>query len=122
MTSLQTAITRSGSAARGIGFAVLSYACFSTGDATIKLAQKQGHTLVIKKDPKTGNIRIKIRPDTSFDLSLLRDKILELDREGTWYYHPSGRMLLNGSDKHRDQKASSLTLSQVQKLAQELYG
>ncbi len=38
MTSLQTAITQSGTAARGIGFAVLSYACFSTGDATIKLA------------------------------------------------------------------------------------
>lgn len=103
--------------ATGTGIAI------ETGnDATIKLAQKQGHTLVIKKDPKTGNIRIKIRPDTSFDLSLLRDKILELDREGTWYYHPSGRMLLNGSDKHRDQKASALTLSQVQKLAQELYG
>lgn len=38
MSSLQTAITRGGAAARGIGFAVLSYACFSTGDATIKLA------------------------------------------------------------------------------------
>ncbi|MFZ1427449.1 MAG: DMT family transporter [Geminicoccaceae bacterium] len=38
MTSLQTAITQGGTAARGIGFAVLSYACFSTGDATIKLA------------------------------------------------------------------------------------
>ena len=38
MSTLQTAITRGGVAARGIGFAVLSYACFSTGDALIKLA------------------------------------------------------------------------------------
>jgi len=37
-TTLQLAITRGGVAARGIGFAVLSYACFSTGDALIKLA------------------------------------------------------------------------------------
>jgi drug/metabolite transporter (DMT)-like permease len=46
MTSLQTAITRDGTAVRGIGFAVLSYACFSTGDATIKLAS--GHFSVFQ--------------------------------------------------------------------------
>jgi drug/metabolite transporter (DMT)-like permease len=38
MATLQTAITRGGVAARGIGFAVLSYASFSTADAIIKLA------------------------------------------------------------------------------------
>src|SRR5215208_1239905 len=38
MTTLQTAISRGGVAARGIGFAVLSYASFSTADAMIKLA------------------------------------------------------------------------------------
>ena len=38
MSTLQMAIPRGGVAARGIGFAVLSYACFSTGDALIKLA------------------------------------------------------------------------------------
>ncbi|MFL5334864.1 MAG: DMT family transporter [Geminicoccaceae bacterium] len=38
MTTLQTAIPRDGVAARGIGFAVLSYASFSTADAIIKLA------------------------------------------------------------------------------------
>lgn len=103
--------------AQGSGLAV------ETGnDATIKLAQKQGHMLVLKKDPKTGAIRVKLRPDANFDLSALRDRIVEKDRVGSWYYHPSGRMLLNGSDKHRDQKASSLTLEQVTKLAKELYG
>ena len=78
--------------------------------------------LVIKKDPKTGNIRIKLRPDAGFDLSLLRDAILQKDRVGSWYYHPSGRMLLNGSDKHRDQKASPLTLEQATNIVKELYG
>lgn len=94
----------------------------TSNDATIKLAQKDGHLLVIKKDPKTGNIRIKIRPDAAFDLSQLRDQIVQLDRVGSWYYHPSGRMLLNGSDKHRDQNASPLTLEQVTNLVKELYG
>ena len=38
MTTLQTAVPRDGVAARGIGFAVLSYASFSTADAIIKLS------------------------------------------------------------------------------------
>lgn len=94
----------------------------TSNDATIKLAQKHGHSLVIKKDPKTGNIRVKLRPDANFDLSQLHARILEKDRVGSWYYHPSGRMLLNGSDKHRDQKASPLTLATVTQLVKELYG
>lgn len=36
MTTLPVALPREHSVARGIGFAVLSYACFSTGDAIIK--------------------------------------------------------------------------------------
>ena len=38
MSILQTAISRDGAVVRGIGFAVLSYASFSTADAIIKLA------------------------------------------------------------------------------------
>jgi drug/metabolite transporter (DMT)-like permease len=41
MSTLQTAITRGSLAARGIGFAVLSYASFSTADAMIKLASER---------------------------------------------------------------------------------
>lgn len=103
--------------ARGSGVAVET-----ANDATIKLAQKQGHMLVIKKDPKTGNIRIKLRPDANLDLSALRDQILQQDKVGSWYYHPSGRMFLNGSDKNRNQKASPMTLEQVTNLVKELYG
>jgi hypothetical protein len=94
----------------------------TSNDATIKLAQKQGHQLVVKKDPKLGNIRVKLRPDAQFDLKPLQEKIIQLDKVGSWYYHPSGRMLLNGSDKHRDQKASPLTLEQVTTLVKEMYG
>lgn len=103
--------------ARGSGIALET-----SNDVTMKLAQKHGHLLVVKKDPKTGNIRVKIRPDAGFNLSALRDQILQKDRVGNWYYHPSGRMFLNGSDKRRDQKASPLTLEQVTKLVKEIYG
>lgn len=90
-------------------------------DDTIKLAQKKGYVLVIRKDPSEGNIRIKARPDADISLEALRDAIYEKDSQGSWYYHPSGKMLINGSRKHRNQKASSLSLAEVEQLVKELY-
>lgn len=93
----------------------------SNNDNTIKVAQKQGMMLVIRKDPDEGHIRIKARPDADIELKPLADKIAELDRKGSWYYHPSGKMLINGSSKHRQQQASALSLEQVVSLVKELY-
>lgn len=93
----------------------------SNNDNTIKVAQKQGMMLVIRKDPDEGHIRIKARPDADIELKPLADKIAEIDRKGSWYYHPSGKMLINGSSKHRQQQASTLSLEQVVSLVKELY-
>lgn len=97
-------------------------AILTSNDDTIKLAQKQGIMLVIKKDPILGNIRIKLRPDAPVTLEKLSVAIQQADPHGTWYYHPGGKMLINGSQKHRNQTASSLSLQQVVALVQEIYG
>ena len=89
-------------------------------DDTIKIAQKRGFVLVIRKDSQLGNIRVKARPDADIDLTKLYEKIIQLDTVGDWYNHPSGKMLLNGSSKHTAQKASPLSLEQVMELVQEL--
>jgi len=91
-------------------------------DETIKLAQKRGYCLVIRKDPKEGNLRIKARPDAQIDLTSLYQVIKTLDQKGTWYNHPSGKMLINGSRKHRNQTASPLALKQVIELVKQVYG
>lgn len=93
----------------------------ASNDYVIDVAQMQGAGMVVKKDPEMGNIRIKCRPDYPDTLQRLRDAILERDREGTWYYHPSGKMLLNGSTKKPDQKPSPLQLHEVLLLVKELY-
>lgn len=93
----------------------------SRNDDTIKLAQKQGYDLVIRKDPKEGNIRIKARPDTQIDLKDLHQAILQQDSKGNWFYHPSGKMLLNGSKKHDNQQPSPLTLDQVIDMIKQVY-
>ncbi len=93
----------------------------TSNDDTIKLAQKKNYALVVKKDPKLGNIRIKIRPDTSVTLQALHEAIIKKDTEGTWYYHPSGKMLINGSQKHRSQTPSPLSLKDVVTLIEHIY-
>jgi hypothetical protein len=91
-------------------------------DRVVKYAQRIGFALVIRKDPTGGEVRIKARPDTKIDLKALSEKILEKDKVGSWYYHPSGKMLLNGSKKQHNQKPSPLTLQQVIEFTQEIYG
>ncbi len=91
-------------------------------DDTIKLAQKHGAAIAIRKDSSQGHIRVKARPDVKIDLKELHQEIVKVDQEGTWYYHPSGKMLLNGSVKDRSQKPSSLSLEEVISLVKQVYG
>ena len=92
-------------------------ALLTRNDDTIKVAQKQGFELVIRKDTKLGHMRIKVRPDSEIILKPLYDVIKTEDSEATWFYHPSGKMLLNGSRKKKDQKPSELDINRVIKLA-----
>lgn len=82
-------------------------------DEVVKLAQKRGFVLVVRKDEVTGAIRIKTAPDPTISLKEVYNEIKTMDDEGTWYYHPSGHMLLNGSRKHVGQVPTKLTLEEV---------
>ncbi len=96
-------------------------------DDTIKLAQIQGYQLVLRKDPEQGFIRIKVRPDAKnpdgedFNLKELDEAIRELDPSANWFYHASGKMLLNGSNNWHHKKASKLSLEQVIDLIKKIY-
>jgi len=91
-------------------------------DDTIKIAQKQGYVLVIRKDSKKGHIRVKVRPDSELNLDALYERVLIEDTKGTWFNHVSGKMLLNGSRKSRNQKPSRLSLNKMVDLIKEIYG
>lgn len=107
---------------KGEEFKIGSLDCLALdtrNDDTLKVAQKQGYCLVIRKDTKLGHVRIKVRPDCDLILKPLYDAIKERDSVGTWFYHASGKMLINGSRKHTSQIPSPLTLEEVVKLAKE---
>jgi len=94
----------------------------SKNDSVMKFAQKSGFMLVIRRDPSSGEVRIKARPDAPINLNLLAAAIAKLDTVGTWYNHPSGKMLLNGSRKHRHQRPTKLTLQEVVAAAKNALG
>lgn len=82
-------------------------------EETTKLALKKGYSLVIKKDPDMGNVRIKTIPGKKYDLKSLYEKIISVDKKGTWFLHASGNMLLNSSSKNPNFVASPLTVKRL---------
>lgn len=88
-------------------------------DAVLKLAQLQGYSIVVRKDPEQGYLRIKAYPskrngkESEADLTSVYEKIKEKDPESSWFLHISKKMLLNGSSKNPDMKGSRLSLQEV---------
>jgi hypothetical protein len=100
----------------------------SQNDDVLKLAQKMGYVIVLRKDPSNGKLRIKARPmkraqfgntdyktmeEIDIDLTPAYDKLLILDPHASWFLHVSKRMLLNGSSKNPTMKGTQVTLDQA---------
>lgn len=87
-------------------------------DTVLKLAQKKGYILVVRKDPRKGYVRIKTRPshendDVDVDLTSAYEKLKELDPDATWFLHVSKKMLLNGTPKNPKMVPTKLSLDQI---------
>lgn len=114
---------------KGIEFALrsgLKAIGFETvNDTVIKLSQKMGYTLVIRKDPRKGYVRIKVRPASSekddIDLTLASEKLKKIDPDATWFLHISKKMLLNGTPKNPKMIPSKLSLEQLIDVIKSIY-
>lgn len=92
----------------------------SGSDGIMKIAQKKGFKLVVRKNPASGYLKIKATPSNKIDLKILYDRIVQTDGAGLWYYHPSGNMLINGSAKNAQCKPSSFSTSDLVQLIEEV--
>ena len=94
-------------------------------DNVIKLAQKMGYILVIRKDPRKGYVRIKARPSTSelddIDLTNAYEELGKADTKATWFLHVSKKMLLNGTPKNPAMIPSILTLQEIVDVIKSIY-
>lgn len=95
-------------------------ACQSDNEEVIRLAQKKGFNLVIRKGIKKGHIRIKARPIAKLNLTPLYDILKNKDQKATWFFHASGHMILNGSSKNPKSIPSTMTLAQVVQIVKRI--
>jgi len=102
---------------KGIGFETIN-------DSVIKLAQKMGFVVVLRKDPRKGYVRIKARPSKEksigLDLTLVYEKLKKIDPDATWFLHVSKKMLLNGSVKNPKMRSTKLSLSDIIKVLTQI--
>lgn len=82
-------------------------------DTVLKIAQKKGFVVVVRKDPKKKYIRIKGRPETGVDFTKAYEVFKKIDPEATWFLHSSRKILLNGSTKNPDMRPTKLSLKEI---------
>ncbi len=88
-------------------------ACESDNEEVVRLAQKKGFSMVIRKSIKKGHLRIKVLPNSKLDLKEIYDVLKSKDLKASWFYHASGHMILNGSAKNPKSIPTKLTLAQA---------
>lgn len=82
-------------------------------DDVIKLSQKMGFSLVVRKDPRKGYVRIKASPASDVDLTNVYEQLKKTDPEATWFLHVSKKMLLNGTPKNPKMKPTTLKIDEI---------
>ena len=95
---------------KGMGFETLN-------DTVLKLAQKKGFVLVVRKDSRKGYVRIKTIPATEkekgVNLTLAYEQLKKIDPDATWFLHISKKMLLNGTPKNPKMRPTKLSLADI---------
>lgn len=92
----------------GPGMAIQTF-----NDEVIKIGLKMGFRIVARRDPAKHYIRIKARPDSNIDLTVVYEKLQALDPEATWFLHPDKKQLLNGNTKNPNNVYTKLDLDDV---------
>lgn len=82
-------------------------------DEVVRLGQKNGYVMVVRRDPKKGYLRIKAIPKDEIDLAPFCKTFEEKDPSATWFLHASHHMILNGSTKNPDMRPTTLSLNEI---------
>ena len=97
-----------------------SVAMETKNEEASKLALKSGFSLVVRKDPEKGHVRIKSLPKKELDLTPVYQKLHQIDKKATWFLHVSKNMLLNSSSKNPNFIPSTLPLNRLIKIIKEV--
>ncbi len=78
----------------------------------LREGEKKGYCLVIKKDPDKGGVRIYAHHNSGVNLQKAYDLLKIKDKEGEWFLHSSGKILLNES-RTKGMKPTKLGLEEI---------
>ncbi|HXS14972.1 MAG TPA: DHH family phosphoesterase [Candidatus Saccharimonadales bacterium] len=97
----------------------------SINDSVIKLAQKTGYSVVVRRDPRKGYVRIKALPykegvTKDINLTLAAEQLRKMDPEATWFLHVSNKMLLNGTPKNPKMVPTKLSLDEIIRVLEKI--
>lgn len=97
---------------QGIGFE-------TDNDMVLDLGEKKGYSLAVRKDPRSGSVRIYARNDRGVDLTEAWERLQKKDLQATWFLHQSKCLLLNGSSKNPEMRMTRLSLEEVIEVLKE---
>ena len=76
----------------------------------------KGFNLAATVDPEGTYHNIRGKAGTDIDLTLVQERLAEIDGDADWFFHHSKKMLICGGEKQPDATPSSLTPEQLIKL------
>lgn len=85
----------------------------TVNDSVVKLGQKMGYAVVVRKDPRKGYVRIKASPASKVDLTNTYEQLKKMDPNATWFLHVGRKMLLNGTPKNPKMVPTKLKLDEI---------
>jgi hypothetical protein len=85
-------------------------------DEAVRVAQRMGYIIAVRKDPKKDYVRIKAQPESKADLTICYNTCRKKDPDATWFLHAGKKMLLNGSIKNPESKPTKLTLRELMEI------
>ncbi|MFA6005943.1 MAG: hypothetical protein WC775_05690 [Patescibacteria group bacterium] len=107
---------------KGEEFKVGTFKCLAIethNEVSVHIAQKIGYAIVVRRDPIDGRVRIKARPGLTIELRPVYEALIAKDSVEKWFYHKSGKMVLNGSSHTPHIEPTKLTLDEVVAVVKE---
>jgi len=87
---------------------------------TLHLGQKMGYNVVVRNDSKTGLLKIGARPDLTLNLEKIFLMLKKKEPDVNWFFHSSGRLILNGSSKNPKMVPSQLSQTELIKIIKNI--
>jgi hypothetical protein len=87
-------------------------------EKAMKIGFFQGYDMIIRYSPHYKNASIKLHTKSKKNLKKVHTELTKKDPEAQWFYHASGRMLMNASTRDNRERVTKFSAQELIKLVQ----